>query len=331
MNLNLLELYNWLKSNKLLLLIYGAILISIIVIAHFYVDNEVKNSEEEISRIVSLQYEKKEGYCFRENRSYTVVSYALTSKPSIGKQDSSVYIQMFGANTNYYFKATNKPWNIIQYKKDGSSLCAYRIEPLGVALRTLGSNSPGTEFRELYNNIYDGYNVSDFNLSPEDKKTRFHYIEKRTAELGVDTLWYDDYSDRLLFTKSCIAVYRILEDYKKIDQNLYSIIIIFILLETVLFTLFMVLKNKLKNKKISLFQKIKIPFAKKDLSCLNDTISDAEYEVLMHKINPINFMNPYDSEKVKVANDLYSALLKSRDNETIIRMIEEKAKDILKI
>lgn len=42
-------------------------------------------------------------------------------------------------------------------------------------------------------------------------------------------------------------------------------------------------------------------------------------------------MNPYDSEKVKVANDLYSALLKSRDNETIIRMIEEKAKDILKI
>ena len=64
---------------------------------------------------------------------------------------------------------------------------------------------------------------------------------------------------------------------------------------------------------------------------MNDTISDAEYEVLMHKINPINFMNPYDSEKVKVANDLYSALLKSRDNETIIRMIEEKAKDILKI
>jgi hypothetical protein len=42
-------------------------------------------------------------------------------------------------------------------------------------------------------------------------------------------------------------------------------------------------------------------------------------------------MNPYDEEKVRIANDLYSALLKSKGNETIIRMIEEKAKETLKI
>jgi hypothetical protein len=36
-------------------------------------------------------------------------------------------------------------------------------------------------------------------------------------------------------------------------------------------------------------------------------------------------MSPYDPEKVKIANDLYSALLKSQGNETIISMIKDKA------
>jgi len=42
-------------------------------------------------------------------------------------------------------------------------------------------------------------------------------------------------------------------------------------------------------------------------------------------------MHPYDAEKVRIANDLYSALLKSKGNDTIIQMIYEKAKDELGI
>ena len=37
-------------------------------------------------------------------------------------------------------------------------------------------------------------------------------------------------------------------------------------------------------------------------------------------------MHPYDAEKVRIANDLYSALLKSKGNDTIIQMIYEKGR-----
>ena len=36
-------------------------------------------------------------------------------------------------------------------------------------------------------------------------------------------------------------------------------------------------------------------------------------------------MSPYDPDKVKLANDLYSALINSQGNDTIISMIKEKA------
>jgi hypothetical protein len=53
---------------------------------------------------------------------------------------------------------------------------------------------------------------------------------------------------------------------------------------------------------------------------------DTDIDGLLLKLNPSNFMSPYDPKKVKIANDLYSALLRSQDNETIVSMIREKAK-----
>ena len=59
--------------------------------------------------------------------------------------------------------------------------------------------------------------------------------------------------------------------------------------------------------------------------------SNEDVKDLLSKINPTNFMSPYDPEKVKIANDLYSVLINSQDNETIVSMIREKAKSELGI
>ena len=95
------------------------------------------------------------------------------------------------------------------------------------------------------------------------------------------------------------------------------------------FALFCYLKKRVSNFSLQSLRKIKNHLFKPRTS--ESGLSNFEYEVLLQKINPINFMNPYDAEKVKLANDLYSALLKSRDNATIVKMIEEKAKRELKI
>ena len=52
---------------------------------------------------------------------------------------------------------------------------------------------------------------------------------------------------------------------------------------------------------------------------------------LQEKLNPVNFMSPYNPEKVKIANDLYAALMNSQNNEIIVSMIREKAKSELGI
>lgn len=50
------------------------------------------------------------------------------------------------------------------------------------------------------------------------------------------------------------------------------------------------------------------------------------YTRLCHAISPANFVNPYSPKKVKLANELLEALIKNKDNEVVISLIEEKAK-----
>lgn len=323
------------KQHWWLLFFYGIILLAIIVGVSYYIEEEVKSSKEEIERFASF-YKEDNGRCFRMEQSYMIVRYKLVEKPNVENRDSSSWEQLYG-KTNYYYVATNKPWRIIQYKGDKTGIYAYRIEPYAVALSSKGSDSPASDFRELYDFIHEDYRFSDFDSSPINDKTKYHYMERRDVSLSADTLWYNHYSDKLFFTKQPFALFQICEDSSKIEQDRYTYLICFFLLETLLFALFWYLKKRMKGKLLPSLKLLKekairtksaiIPRPQKS----NNAVTDTEYEVLLHKINPINFMNPYDAEKVKIANDLYSALLKSRDNETIIRMIEEKAKKTLHI
>ena len=50
------------------------------------------------------------------------------------------------------------------------------------------------------------------------------------------------------------------------------------------------------------------------------------YARLYQAISPANFLDPYSPEKVKLANELLEALIKNKENEVVISLIEEKAK-----
>jgi hypothetical protein len=51
-----------------------------------------------------------------------------------------------------------------------------------------------------------------------------------------------------------------------------------------------------------------------------------KYTRLYQAISPANFLDPYSPEKVKLANELLEALIKNKENEVVISLIEEKAK-----
>ena len=349
MKLSLIKIKNkllaFVKKHYLLLVFFIIIFIGIIIGVNSYVTQLVESSEIELKQKLS-PYRAEKGYCFRDKDSYTIVSYELKEKPSCVGEDSSVYKQMYG-NTNFYYVAKNQPWGIIQYIQDNQSpdsYYEYRIEPCAVALKYTRDKSPEAEFKQLYNYLKDGFNFSSYDLPPEEIKTDFHYMERSDAGyfkngliLGLrdtiiyytDTLWYDYGSDRLFFTRTHKANLIVRQDYNKEDSYRSWGIVIFVGLEILVFMLFGYLRRiikLIKTKPLGGILNI-LKYKRKQETHSVDT----EYEVLLHKINPINFMTPYDAEKVKIANDLYSALLKSKDNKTIVKMIREKAIKELKI
>ena len=59
-----------------------------------------------------------------------------------------------------------------------------------------------------------------------------------------------------------------------------------------------------------------------DVSIIEKTVE--ELEDLKEKVNPKRFLNPYNAEKVSLANELYAILTK--DNLTYTELIEVKEK-----
>ena len=335
------------KKHWLFISIYVLVLAAICVGLYYYIQHEVDNSKKSIENLMEYYYGDKEGLCLRDKTSYTIVSYKLVDKPSREGLDSSLYEQTYGG-INRYYMATNEPWDIEKYKyesgyPDGGVIHFYYINPCAVGIKNENDN-PEYEFRRLYNNIIESYRVNQntHKPHPEDLKSRYHSLDYhwmghfRQSDYSevyhIDTIWFNFGSDKLFFTEKHYADYKIQENHSKITRSIIIHILCFIIFETLLFALFWFFRKKLKKNRMSK-QEGEL-FGKNNREALvaeKPFVSDAEYDVLLHKINPINFMNPYDAERVKIANDLYSALLKSKDNDTIIRIIEEKAKELLNV
>lgn len=324
------------KEHKIFIAVYISLLVAICIGVNLYTNYELDKSEEKINKTIELVFGNKNGVCYRETSTYTLVSYQSEEKPSLEK-DSSIYSQMYG-DVNSYFVAKNKPWNIKQYVFEDGLLKKYIINPCAVGMKNT-FETPEGDFKILYDDIIEGYDVSsDKIIEPSEIKTDYHYIQEYHSNLGIDTLWYNYYSDKLFYTKNCCAYYRVTENEDRVIFFQYTTLACLILGETLVFFLFWLLNDKIKRPRFSFFKRVGgTQSSEEDTSenispqLQNDVVTDIEYDVLLHKINPINFMNPYDSDKVKIANDLYSALLNSRDNTTIIHLIEEKAKSDLGI
>jgi hypothetical protein len=65
------------------------------------------------------------------------------------------------------------------------------------------------------------------------------------------------------------------------------------------------------------------------VASLGIVLIDAEkLKDLAEKVNPQQFMNPYNPEKVKIANDLYSRLMKEGLTYEEFAQIEEESKTL---
>ena len=121
--------------------------------------------------------------------------------------------------------------------------------------------------------------------------------------------------------------YSILTNVYKISKTTRLYVAIATITEAII--AFLIVKairaSRRMRHKISLNWKAILPKKRRETS------ASVEYSALLQKLNPVNFMHPYDAEKVRIANDLYSALLKSKGNDTIIQIIYEKGKDELGI
>ena len=56
-----------------------------------------------------------------------------------------------------------------------------------------------------------------------------------------------------------------------------------------------------------------------------------EYEVLLSRCSPNNFMDPYDAEKVALANKIYSSILANRNDIEKLKKLKKEAEKKLNI
>ena len=87
------------------------------------------------------------------------------------------------------------------------------------------------------------------------------------------------------------------------------------------FSLFICYPSIVPYQKISVVIYITISYIYENL------IDKAELEDLREKVNPKRFINPYNAEKVSLANELYATLVK--ENLTYGELIEVKEKSKL--
>lgn len=89
--------------------------------------------------------------------------------------------------------------------------------------------------------------------------------------------------------------------------------------------------SQIQNKEVAncnVIDKTKVDIQSINGSAINKPIEEEYknlYDELTSKCHPKNFMEPYDHQKVKVANEIYSDLINSAEDLTKLREIRDKA------
>ena len=233
-------IWAWLKANKWICLSYIVIAVVLGILSNIYLNNEIKESQNEIQDEINYGiFANKKSFGIR-NESYTIVSY---SKSDIPKQnelsDSSSYNQQYGGLNNY-FKATGG-WAIKVYKKEGNDIVETSIKPYSAGYKSASNNNPEGLFRRLYNNIIadEDYNIDVNNEFKVTKltslETKFHEVISRNIELDEGLMWYDYYDGRAFSELKQDRWFSVYTKYSKIYSYQLLYTLISLLISTVLF------------------------------------------------------------------------------------------------
>lgn len=333
------------------------------------IERQTEESEQDIEeRMRSLFFEQGETKdIIQNNDNYTIVISKKEEKPTVNQylkskaylrfpgiqqamgkitpkmieekidlDDTLSYNQIYSNIKTYY--SVKSGWSIEEYSFDEHCIIKTTIRPIALGVNSYDSIDIDNAFRLLYNNIInDESKVHRKNIDViiSDIESDLHKIEYENS-FGCDSLWID-YNFGKIFIEHNYDLYRIASSWDLISERKSHYNLLAYLSEILLgFLIFKVIKRA-KNKDNSGAKRNQSKIIKslsRYLKPSKEKVAPQKhilYDVLIQKINPINFMHPYDAEKVKLANDLYSVLINSEDNETIIKMIYEKAKKDLEI
>lgn len=321
----LTKVWSWIKQKKYYL-IGNIILASVFVIfANIRLSDKITESHDDIRNKINKDIFENKQYFGTHGNSYTIVSYSKAALPS--NSDSTLNKQQYGGIAIYY-KASGG-WTIRLFKNAGDNVVEYSFKPYAVGLSEYPGYgyTPDVLFRELYQSLVD---FDEIDVDNEYKihrlqnlNSKFYKIKIAACKSGRDygTKWFEYGGNKAYAKYREENVYTI--RMKSFKTGLYRVVYngAALIISFILCWLFI---RVLKRKPQPLRNSYNLDIS---LNKTTETISNEKgVDELLTKLNPNNYMSPYDPQKVRIANDLYSALLQSRDNETIVSMIREKAK-----
>ena len=343
--------WTFIKSHKWIVLFSFILILANIVITNNIIDSDVESSRESLeSQMRDVSIAVRTDYVplvtYREQEKPSVLNYikrcaykrrnpftTYKEEDCINWNDTLSYNQIY-AHIEHYFEAMSG-WDVVTYTYEHEHIVETTISPIAFGVYANYTANPTDAFDYLYESLIGEGSafrvINESKWNDLDMESDYHNLSKynyqRVLALSRDTFWYDMPYGKIFFEKDKTSAYFIETKETKIfiQKTLYVLIIT--LCEAVI--AFLIVKairasRRIKHR-LSLNWKTLLPKKRRETSAC------VEYSALLQKLNPVNFMHPYDAEKVRIANDLYSALLKSKDNDTIIRMIYEKAKDELGI
>lgn len=321
----LTKVWSWIKQKKYYLLGYVITAAIFVIVVNICLNDKIDASLNDIKNQINEDIFESKKYIGTCGDSYTIVGYKGATLPKNTSTDTTKYAQKYGRIVAYY-KATGG-WEIRYFENMGDSIIERSITPYAVGMFQLHDNwySPKRLFRDFYDSLTNTDEIDPNNAYKIDKlqnlNSKFHKISARERNIDEYERWGDYGGGRAFANWKIVKTYFVGGKIFKTGfyRVLYNGVALF-----VPFLLYWVVVTVLKRKKKPLKNQFNLDIS---LNRSTETSSNEKsVDELLTRLNPNNFMSPYDPQKVRIANDLYSALLQSRDNETIVSMIREKAK-----
>lgn len=290
------------------------------IIIPFVIQSSIEDSYDEIQRKTVRIFDGKS--MIGSTDGYRIVEYKKADIPNDIDKESVCYKQKYGDIKEYY-RSTSK-WDIYVLQRDGEGkFNMYQICPYAVG-NDYGGGDISYYFERLYSDVIDdgAYNIDNNNAYKiyafNDINTHYHKIKPYPDDKD-EIRWYDFGGAKLYLNQKLVKTY-------KIERRGFKIILTYTLSFVIAFAIeiFLFILLGLKNRNV-------MHKASTRIEHLADTALELDYDELLDCIKPDNFMNPYDANKVKVANDLYSALLHAKNNNTVIQIIYSTARKELGI